>query len=142
VANAGVHQLVVDNTSATPYLAGHRARRDIVGQLDHQVPDGNGTVTGGCMVDSGKFDWRALPASFPSDRARAAYHGLRFHGPSAHGLTFHGIAVGLRDLGMDHEPAGRALHAPGIETLSCAWTGTSRTPWPWRAGSRRPARGP
>jgi O-acetylhomoserine (thiol)-lyase len=81
---------------------------------------GNGTVTGGCIVDSGKFDWNANPGRFPSlTEPEPAYHGLRFQetfGPMA--FTFHGIAVGLRDLGMTMNPQGAHYTLLGIETLS------------------------
>jgi O-acetylhomoserine (thiol)-lyase len=80
---------------------------------------GNGTVTGGAVVDSGRFDWSASD-KFPSLSApEPAYHGLKFHetfGPLA--FTFHGIAVGLRDLGMTMNPQGAHYTLMGIETLS------------------------
>jgi O-acetylhomoserine (thiol)-lyase len=80
---------------------------------------GNGTVTGGCVVDSGKFDWSASD-KFPSLSApEPAYHGLKFHetfGPLA--FTFHGIAIGLRDLGMTMNPQAAHYTLMGIETLS------------------------
>jgi O-acetylhomoserine (thiol)-lyase len=79
---------------------------------------GNGTVTGGVVVDSGKFDWSASD-KFPSLSApEPAYHGLKFHealGPMA--FTFHSIAVGLRDLGMTMNPQGAHYTLMGIETL-------------------------
>jgi O-acetylhomoserine (thiol)-lyase len=121
VANAAGIPLVVDNTSATPYLCRpleHGAT--IVVNSTTKYLTGNGTVTGGCVVDSGKFDWSAEPGKFPSlTEPEQAYHGLRFHetfGPMA--LTFHGIAVGLRDLGMTMNPQGAHYTLLGIETLS------------------------
>lgn len=80
---------------------------------------GNGTVTGGVVVDSGTFDWSAS-GKFPSlSEPEPAYHGLKFHetfGPLA--FTFHGIAVGLRDLGMTLNPQAAHYTLMGIETLS------------------------
>jgi O-acetylhomoserine (thiol)-lyase len=80
---------------------------------------GNGTVTGGCVIDSGKFDWMASD-KFPSLSApEPAYHGLTFaetFGPLAY--TFHGIAIGLRDLGMTMNPQAAHYTLMGIETLS------------------------
>jgi len=80
---------------------------------------GNGTVTGGAVVDSGTFDWSASD-KFPSLGApEPAYHGLKFHetfGPLAY--TFHSIAIGLRDLGMTMNPQGAHYTLMGIETLS------------------------
>ncbi|MGV6812900.1 MAG: O-acetylhomoserine aminocarboxypropyltransferase/cysteine synthase family protein [Brevirhabdus sp.] len=116
---AGV-PLIVDNTSATPYLCRpieHGAT--LVVHSTTKYLTGNGTVTGGCVVDSGKFDWSAND-KFPSLSApEPAYHGLKFHetfGPLAY--TFHGIAIGLRDLGMTMNPQAAHYTLMGIETLS------------------------
>ena len=121
VANAAGVPLVVDNTSASPYLCRpieHGAT--IVINSTTKYLTGNGTVTGGAIVDSGKFDWSAQPGKFPSlSEPEPAYHGLKFHetfGPMAY--TFHSIAIGLRDLGMTMNPQGAHYTLMGIETLS------------------------
>ncbi|MBP7002607.1 O-acetylhomoserine aminocarboxypropyltransferase/cysteine synthase family protein [Amaricoccus sp.] len=116
---AGV-PLIVDNTSATPWLCRPLEQgADLVVHSTTKYLTGNGTVTGGCIVDSGKFDWSAS-GKFPSlSEPEVAYHGLRFHetfGPMA--FTFHGIAVGLRDLGMTMAPTTAFQTLLGIETLS------------------------
>jgi O-acetylhomoserine (thiol)-lyase len=120
IADAAGLPLIVDNTSATPYLCRpieHGAT--IVVHSTTKYLTGNGTVTGGCVVDSGKFDWSAS-GKFPSlSEPEPAYHGLKFHealGGMAY--TFHGIAVGLRDLGMTMNPQGAHYTLMGIETLS------------------------
>ena len=120
VADAAGLPLIVDNTSATPYLCRpieHGAT--LVVHSTTKYLTGTGTVTGGAVVDSGKFDWSASD-KFPSLSApEPAYHGLKFHetfGPLA--FTFHGIAVGLRDLGMTMNPQGAHYTLLGIETLS------------------------
>ncbi|UWQ73639.1 O-acetylhomoserine aminocarboxypropyltransferase/cysteine synthase family protein [Leisingera sp. M658] len=112
--------LIVDNTSATPYLCkpiDHGAT--LVVHSTTKYLTGNGTVTGGCVVDSGNFDWSAND-KFPSLSApEDAYHGLKFHetfGPLAY--TFHSIAIGLRDLGMTMNPQGAHYTLMGVETLS------------------------
>ncbi len=112
--------LIVDNTSATPYLCRpieHGAT--LVVHSTTKYLTGNGTVTGGCVVDSGKFDWAAND-KFPSlSEPEPAYHGLKFaetFGPLA--FTFHGIAIGLRDLGMTMNPQAAHYTLMGIETLS------------------------
>ncbi|MEM8536570.1 MAG: O-acetylhomoserine aminocarboxypropyltransferase/cysteine synthase family protein [Pseudomonadota bacterium] len=116
---AGV-PLIVDNTSATPYLVRpieHGAT--LVVHSTTKYLTGNGTVTGGVVVDSGKFDWAAND-KFPSLSApEPAYHGMKFaetFGPMA--FTFHGIAIGLRDLGMTMNPQAAHYTLMGIETLS------------------------
>ncbi|RVV99800.1 O-acetylhomoserine aminocarboxypropyltransferase/cysteine synthase [Mesobaculum littorinae] len=112
--------LIVDNTSATPYLCRPiELGATLVVHSTTKYLTGNGTVTGGVVVDAGTFDWSASD-KFPSLSApEPAYHGLKFHetfGPAA--FTFHGIAVGLRDLGMTMNPQGAHYTLMGIETLS------------------------
>ena len=112
--------LIVDNTSATPYLCNPISLgATLVVHSTTKYLTGNGTVTGGCIVDSGKFDWSSTD-KFPSlSQPEPAYHGLKFHetfGPLA--FTFHGIAIGLRDLGMTMNPQAAHYTLMGIETLS------------------------
>jgi O-acetylhomoserine (thiol)-lyase len=112
--------LIVDNTTATPYLCRpieHGAT--LVVHSATKYLTGNGTVTGGVVVDSGKFDWSAS-GKFPSLAApEPAYHGLNFHAAlGGMAFTFHSIAVGLRDLGMTMNPQGAHYTLMGIETLS------------------------
>ncbi|PTX49829.1 O-acetylhomoserine sulfhydrylase [Gemmobacter caeni] len=119
IANEVGLPLIVDNTTATPWLCNpikHGAT--LVVHSATKYLTGNGTVTGGVVVDSGKFDWSAS-GKFPSlSEPEPAYHGLAFHpalGPMA--FTFHSIAVGLRDLGMTMNPQGAHYTLMGIETL-------------------------
>ena len=112
--------LIVDNTTATPYLCRpieHGATLVVHSMTKYLT--GNGTVTGGVVVDSGNFDW-AASGKFPSlSEPEPAYHGLKFaetFGPLA--FTFHGIAIGLRDLGMTLNPQAAHYTLMGIETLS------------------------
>ncbi len=120
IADAAQLPLIVDNTAATPYLCQpfqHGAA--LVVHSTTKYLTGNGTVTGGAVVDSGTFDWSATD-KFPSlSKPEPAYHGLKFHetfGPLAY--TFHGIAIGLRDLGMTMNPQAAHYTLMGIETLS------------------------
>ena len=116
---AGV-PLIVDNTSATPYLCRpieHGAT--LVVHSTTKYLTGNGTVTGGAVIDSGKFDWAKHPGRFPSlSEPEPAYHGLTFAALGPMAFTFHSIAVGLRDLGMTMNPQGAHYTLMGIETLS------------------------
>jgi O-acetylhomoserine (thiol)-lyase len=112
--------LVVDNTTATPYLCrpiDHGATLAVHSMTKYMT--GNGTVTGGVVVDSGKFDWSASD-KFPSLSApEPAYHGLKFHETFGHlAFTFHSIAIGLRDLGMTLNPQAAHYTLMGLETLS------------------------
>jgi O-acetylhomoserine (thiol)-lyase len=112
--------LIVDNTTATPYLCKpieHGAT--LVVHSATKYLTGNGTVTGGVVVDSGKFDW-TKSGKFPSlSEPEPAYHGLAFHPAlGSMAFTFHSIAIGLRDLGMTMNPQGAHYTLMGIETLS------------------------
>ena len=120
IADAAGLPLIIDNTTATPYL--HRPIEHGATLVVHSATKyltGNGTVTGGCVVDSGNFDWTASD-KFPSMSApEPAYHGLKFaetFGPLA--FTFHSIAIGLRDLGMTMNPQAAHYTLCGTETLS------------------------
>lgn len=111
--------LIIDNTLASPWLCRpiEQGATLVVHSLTKYLT-GNGTVTGGVVVDSGKFDWSASD-KFPSLSApEPAYHGLTFHETfGALAFTFHSIAIGLRDLGMTMNPQGAHYTLLGIETL-------------------------
>ena len=120
IADAAGLPLIVDNTSATAYLCKpieHGATL-VVNSMTKYLT-GNGTVTGGVVVDSGNFDWSASD-KFPSlSQPEHAYHGLKFHETfGALAFTLHGIAIGLRDLGMTLNPQAAHYTLLGIETLS------------------------
>ena len=120
IANKKGLPLIVDNTTASPYLCRpieHGAT--LVVHSATKYLTGNGTVTGGIVVDSGKFDWSASD-KFPSlSQPEPAYHGLAFHPAlGSMAFTFHSIAIGLRDLGMTMNPQGAHYTLMGIETLS------------------------
>ncbi|MEO1248989.1 MAG: O-acetylhomoserine aminocarboxypropyltransferase [Pseudomonadota bacterium] len=116
---AGV-PLIVDNTLATPYLCQPLEwGADLVVHSTTKFLSGNGTSMGGCVVDSGRFDWQA-DGRFPGLASpEPAYHGLNFHetfGDLAY--TTHSHAVGLRDLGPTMAPMNAFQTLLGIETLS------------------------
>jgi O-acetylhomoserine (thiol)-lyase len=124
IADGAGIPLIVDNTSASPYLCNPISLgATLVVHSTTKYLTGNGTVTGGAVIDSGKFDW-SQNDKFPSlSQPEPAYHGLNFHevlGPMA--FTFHSIAVGLRDLGMTMNPQGAHYTLMGIETLSLRMT--------------------
>ncbi|GMG84432.1 O-acetylhomoserine aminocarboxypropyltransferase/cysteine synthase [Paralimibaculum aggregatum] len=117
--DAGV-PLIVDNTTATPYLCRpfeHGA--DIVLHSTTKYLCGNATSMGGMVVDSGRFDWSAS-GNYPALTTPCeSYHGLNFHealGGMAY--TFYSIAITLRDLGMCQAPVNAFQTLLGIETLS------------------------
>ncbi len=120
VANEIGVPLIVDNTLASPYLCKPiEMGATLVVHSMTKYLTGNGTVTGGVVVDSGNFDWSASD-KFPSlSQPEPAYHGLKFHETFGNlAFTFHGIAIGLRDLGMTLNPQAAHYTLMGIETLS------------------------
>jgi O-acetylhomoserine (thiol)-lyase len=120
VAHAAGLPLIVDNTSATPYLCRpfeHGA--DIVVHSTTKYLCGNATSMGGMVVDKGSFDWSASGKYPALSEANPSYHGLKFHETFGHlAFTFFGIAVTLRDLGMCQAPMNAFQTLLGIETLS------------------------
>ena len=112
--------LIVDNTFATPFLfrpIEHGA--DIVVHSATKFIGGHGSVIGGVIVDSGKFDW-ATSGKFP---------GLSQPNPSYHGAVITDVAGALayiikaritllRDTGSTISPFHSFLFLQGLETLS------------------------
>ncbi|MTH78677.1 O-acetylhomoserine aminocarboxypropyltransferase/cysteine synthase family protein [Paracoccus aestuariivivens] len=111
--------LIVDNTLATPWLCKpiEMGATLVVHSLTKYIT-GNGTVTGGVVIDSGTFDWSASDKFLSLSQPEPAYHGLNFHQAFGNlAYTFHGIAVSMRDLGMTMNPQGAHYTLMGIETL-------------------------
>jgi O-acetylhomoserine (thiol)-lyase len=120
IAKAAGLPLIVDNTTATPYLCRpfeHGA--DIVVHSTTKYLCGHATSMGGMVVDKGTFDWSAS-GKFPAlSEPCPSYHGLKFHETFGNlAFTFYGIAVTLRDLGMCQAPMNAFETLIGIETLS------------------------
>ena len=115
---AGV-PLLIDNTFATPYLCRpfeHGA--DLIIHSATKFISGTGSVIGGVLIDSGRFDWRGS-GRFPElTEPYAPYAGVVFieeFGPAA--FIVRARAEGLRDLGasMSPETAFRLLQS--VESL-------------------------
>ncbi len=112
--------LIVDNTFATPYLfrpIEHGA--DIVIHSATKFIGGHGTVIGGVIIDSGKFDWAAND-KFPGlSKPNPSYHGVVF--TEAVGALAYIIKIRvtlLRDTGATISPFHSFLFLQGLETLS------------------------
>ena len=120
VAHAHGIPLIVDSTFATPYLLRpieHGA--DIVVHSATKFIGGHGTVMGGVVVDSGKFDW-AQNDKFPGlSRPNPSYHGVIFTqacGNLAYILKLRTTL--MRDQGATISPFNSFLLLQGLETLS------------------------
>ena len=112
--------LVVDNTFATPYLLRpieHGA--DIVVHSATKFIGGHGTVMGGLVVDSGRFDW-AAGGKFPGlARPNPAYHGVVFAETAGNLAYIVKLRTTLmRDQGAALSPFNAFLLLQGLETLS------------------------
>ena len=112
--------LIVDNTFATPYLLRpieHGA--DIVVHSATKFIGGHGTVMGGVVVDSGRFDW-AQNDKFPGlSRPNPSYHDIVF--TEAAGNLAYIIKLRttlMRDQGAAISPFNSFLLLQGLETLS------------------------
>ncbi|MCH5181589.1 MAG: O-acetylhomoserine aminocarboxypropyltransferase/cysteine synthase [Prevotellaceae bacterium] len=112
--------LIVDNTFATPV----NCRpidwgADIVTHSTTKYMDGHAAALGGCIVDSGRFDWTASAEKFPGlCQPDASYHGLCYataFGPAAY-IT-KATAQLMRDLGSTQSPQNAFLLNLGLETL-------------------------
>ncbi|MGI6029129.1 MAG: O-acetylhomoserine aminocarboxypropyltransferase/cysteine synthase family protein [Candidatus Heteroscillospira sp.] len=112
--------LMVDNTFGTPYLIRpieHGA--DIVVHSATKFIGGHGSVLGGVVVDSGKFDW-AASGLFPGLSApNENYHGIVFteNAGNAAYITKLRTTI-LRDYGACPSPFNTWLLLQGLETLS------------------------
>ena len=113
--------LIVDATFSTPYLLRpieHGA--DVVVHSATKFMGGHGTVMGGVIVDSGKFDWAAHPDRFPGlAKPNPSYHGVVFADAcGAAAYITKARATLLRDQGATLSPFNSFLLLQGLETLS------------------------
>lgn len=120
VAHSNGIPLIVDSTFATPYLIRpieHGA--DIVVHSATKFIGGHGTVMGGVVIDSGKFDW-AKNDKFPGlSKPNPSYHGVVFTeacGNIAYILKLRTTL--MRDQGATISPFNSFLLLQGLETLS------------------------
>ena len=112
--------LIVDNTFATPVnCRPFEWGADIVTHSTTKYMDGHGAAVGGCIVDSGKFDW-AVNDKFPGlSKPNPSYHGVVFTeacGNLAYILKLRTTL--MRDQGATISPFNSFLLLQGLETLS------------------------
>ena len=113
--------LIIDNTFPTPIMCRpFEWGADIVTHSTTKYMDGHGSAVGGCIVDSGKFDWTKYPEKFP---------GLCTPDESYHGVTYterFGIegafitkatAQLMRDFGVCQSPQSAFILGLGLESL-------------------------
>jgi len=115
--------LLVDSTFTTPWLMRpfeHGA--DLVYHSATKFLSGHGTVIGGVLVDSGRFDWIAAHARTGRFAELATpydgFHGMVFgEESSVGGFLLRARREGLRDFGACMSPHTAWLLLQGLETL-------------------------
>ena len=112
--------LIVDNTFATPInCRPFEWGADIVTHSTTKYMDGHALTVGGCIVDSGNFDWNAHAEKFPGlTTPDDSYHGVVYtekFGKKAY-IT-KATAQMMRDLGSIQAPMNAFLLNIGLETL-------------------------
>lgn len=112
--------LIVDNTFATPInCRPFEWGADIVTHSTTKYMDGFATQVGGCVVDSGNFNWSAHAEKFPGlCQPDDSYHGLTYtqsFGKMAYITKI--VSQLMRDLGSVPAPMNSFLLNVGLQTL-------------------------
>ena len=121
VAHAHGVPLIIDNTFATPVnCRPFEWGCDIVTHSTTKYMDGHGAAVGGCIVDSGKFDWTKYPEKFPGlCTPDESYHGVTYterFGLEGAFIT-KATAQLMRDFGAIQAPQNAFLLNLGLESL-------------------------
>lgn len=112
--------LIIDNTFATPVnCRPFEWGADIITHSTTKYMDGHATQVGGCVVDSGNFDWEAHAEKYPGlTTPDESYHGLTYtkaFGKMAYCTKL--VSQLMRDLGSIPAPQNSFLLNLGLETL-------------------------
>ena len=113
--------LIVDNTFPTPVNCRPiEFGADIVTHSTTKYMDGHGVAVGGCIVDSGKFDWKAHAEKFPGlCTPDDSYHGITYvekFGQEGAFIT-KATAQLMRDFGSTQSPQSAFYLNLGLESL-------------------------
>ena len=113
--------LIIDNTFATPInCRPFEFGADIVTHSTTKYMDGHGVAVGGCIVDSGNFDWMAHAGKFPGlCTPDASYHGITYAEKFGQGGAFITKATAqlMRDFGCTQSPQSAFYLNLGLESL-------------------------
>ena len=114
--------LIVDNTFATPInCRPFEWGADIVTHSTTKYMDGHDAGVGGCIVDSGRFDWMAHADKFPGlTTPDESYHGVVYAERFGQGGAFitKCTAQLMRDFGSIQSPQNAFLLNLGLESLA------------------------
>ena len=112
--------LIVDNTFATPInCRPFEWGADIVTHSTTKYMDGHGAAVGGCIVDSGNFDWMAHADKFPGlCTPDNSYHGIVYAEKFGKGAYItKATAQLMRDFGSTQSPMSAFMLNLGLESL-------------------------
>ncbi len=114
--------LIIDNTFATPInCRPFEWGADIVVHSTTKYLDGHDATVGGCIVDSGNFDWMAHADKFPGlTTPDESYHGITYAEKFGQGGAYITKATAqlMRDLGSIQAPMNAYFLNLGIESLA------------------------
>ncbi len=113
--------LIIDNTFATPvHCRPIEWGADIVIHSPTKYMDGHASAVGGCIVDSGKFDWTKYADKYPGlCTPDASYHGITYtekFGLAGAYIT-KATAQLMRDFGSTPAPQSAYILNLGLESL-------------------------
>lgn len=112
--------LIVDNTFATPVnCRPFEWGADIVTHSTTKYMDGHAACVGGCIIDSGNFDWMQYADKFPGlTTPDESYHGITYAEKFGKGAYItKATAQLMRDLGSIPSPQNSFYLNMGLETL-------------------------
>ena len=113
--------LIIDNTFATPVnCRPFEFGADIVTHSTTKYMDGHGSAVGGCIVDSGKFDWLQYADKFPGlCTPDDSYHGITYAEKFGKAGAFITKATAqlMRDFGCSQSPQSAYYLNLGLESL-------------------------
>ena len=119
IAHAHGIPLIVDNTVPSPYLCRPiEWGADIVVHSLTKYIGGHGTIIGGIIVDSNKFDWVANKDRFKRlNEPDVSYHGVVYTETGLPPYILRARVVPLRNMGAALAPMNSFLALQGLETL-------------------------
>ncbi len=120
VAHRNGCPLIIDNTFATPVnCRPFEFGVDIVTHATTKYMDGHGVSVGGCIVDSGNFDWAAHADKYPGlCTPDDSYHGIVYTEKFGKGAYItKATAQLMRDLGSTPSPMSAFYINLGLESL-------------------------
>ena len=119
IAHAHNVPLVIDNTFPTPVLCRPiEFGCDIVTHSTTKYMDGHASVVGGCIVDSGNFDWEKA-GKFPElTEPDESYHGVVYTKSFGRAAYINKARAQLmRDFGCTPQPIAAFMLNLGLESL-------------------------